>query len=161
MMMHKDGKCIVCRKENKLIMKAKFIYEAFEKNSKEENRAKLLFPFHNEIRDAILAGAIYKNAPSTFDPDEKAVYISHLSSEYTIFYYVIIGGTDIYGINAIDKSGTIWEKGSDISSQFLNKDKIIKRIQKIFPSPPKDMKRIGEVHSLEEFIEFFNRYSET
>lgn len=128
-------------------MKAKLVKESINDNY-----------FLEEIRDAILAGDVYKEAPSQYDPDALAVYIPFLSRDDKVFYYTLLGRTDVYGIEAIDSNGTISQAGADLASGSLEDEDIMQEIQYEFPKPPSYMRPIGEAHSLEEFIEWFQRY---
>lgn len=116
--------------------------------------------FLNEIRDAILAGDIYKEAPSRFDPDQIAVYIPSLSSEDKVFFYVLIGGSDVYAIEAIDSHGIIYQKGEDIAAGTLEEDEIMDKIQELFPTPPLDMDKVGTANSVEEFLHWLKTWGD-
>lgn len=133
-------------------MKAKLVKESL--NEFQSNN------FLEEIRDEILSGDVYKDAPSRFDPDQEAVYIPYLSSDDKVFFYALIGGGDVYSIAAIDRNGIISEKGEDIAGGQYGEDDLMDRIQELFPRPPQDMNPIGEAHSVEEFVEWFKTFGD-
>ena len=134
-------------------MKAKLVKESL--NEFQSNN------FLEDIRDALLAGDVYKDAPSRFDPDQQAFYIPYLSSDDKVFFYALIGGGDVYGIESIDQSGKIIEYPEDISGgQYTEEDEIIEIIQELFPSPPQGGRPIGQANSVEEFTHWFRTFGD-
>jgi hypothetical protein len=126
-------------------MKAKLVKESLNRSF-----------FLNDIRDAIVAGEIYAEAPSKYDPDVAAYYIPFLSNDSKIFYYDLIGGSDVYGIHAVDQNGIVSFAPGDIAGGTRDENEIMEEIQNQFPTPPSNMEEISQVYSLEEFIQFYH-----
>jgi len=114
----------------------------------------------DEVREFIISGDANQPAPSKYDPDVQYYFIPHLSSEDKVFFFALVGGTDVYSIDAISADGTLNTKEADIANGLLDLNEIEERIQDMFPTPPQDMEVWKRFKSTEEYFKFLTTFQE-
>jgi len=113
-----------------------------------------------KLFDMIEDGEVYEPAPSKYDPDVVAVNLPNLNSIGEILYhYDLIGGTDVYGVSAIDKSGQAYYKDSDIAGGQLDKEEIQQRIYDMSDQfSLNKMRPNKKYNSTDEYVEWYKSY---
>jgi hypothetical protein len=113
-----------------------------------------------KLFDMIEDGKVYEPAPSKYDPDVLAVNLPNLNSIGEILYhYDLIGGTDVYGVSAIDKSGQAYYKDSDIAGGQLDKEEIQQIIYDMSDQfSLNKMRPNNKYNSTDEYVEWYKSY---
>jgi len=112
------------------------------------------------VRDFLTSGDAYQPAPSKYDPDQQTYFIPHLSSEDKVFSFTVVGGSDVYSIEAIDANGILYSEGEEISAGGLELEEIEEKIQDMFPKPPTGMKPWLYFDSTQEYLDFLTVYDQ-